>query len=385
MPSRKNPPPYELGQGQQRKKKVFNTKNVTNGACSPLTRTVANESLLATEGEKNATSKSLYGDPAARISSNLYSISDRIRLRAYQSVLKGIKGKSLLHIGCGMGLISLMAARNLASAVVAIDHSAIVDAAQVVAKQNGLQNISFFRGSLREMMGNFPVKKFDVILCEWMGTFLVNDPLLEDALFAREHLLAENGVMCPDGSSIHIVGVSDYAFYLETVEYWSNVYGFKMEPMKGLVRQEVETCAIPASNIVTSTSLIHTVNITEFRDADNKDTDERGFTVPFSVRATCNTTVNYLTFFVDATFTNPHDPGANFVIGIRPGGNNAWTETSVGLPQPLPLKCGETLSGELRVRVLNRERGVTLVEVTAQTDGKVLKEKTTGSYTYQRF
>ncbi|RNF14922.1 putative arginine N-methyltransferase [Trypanosoma conorhini] len=383
MTHKKNPPPYESGQSQQKRKNA-NVKNAANGNRS-LSRVVANESLLATEGEKNATSKSLYGDSSARISSNLSSIHDRIRFRAYQSVLKSIKGKSLLHIGCGMGLISLMAARNLASVVVAIDHSAIVDAAQVVAEQNGLQNISFFRGSLREMMQNFPVKKFDVILCEWMGTFLVNDPLLEDALFAQENLLAEDGVMCPDGSSIHIVGVSDYSFQLNTVEYWSNVYGFTMEPMKKLVRQEVETCAIPSSNIVTSTCLAHTVNIKKIRGAEEKESDENGFAVPFKVRATCNTTVNYLTFFVDATFTNPHDPGANFVIGIRPGGGNAWTETSVGLLDPLPLNCGETLSGELRVRVLDRKRGTTLVEVTAQTDGGVVAQKTTGSYIYQSF
>ncbi|ESL07883.1 arginine N-methyltransferase [Trypanosoma rangeli SC58] len=284
-----------------------------------------------------------------------------------------------------MGLISLMAARSLASVVVAIDHSAIVDAARVVAEQNGLQNISFFRGSLREMMDKFPVKKFDVILCEWMGTFLVNDPLLEDALFAQENLLAEDGVMCPDGSSIHIVGVSDYSFHLNTVEYWSNVYGFTMEPMKQLVRKEVETCAIPSSNIVTSTCLAHTVDIKRFRGADEKDSEENGFAVPFKMKATCNTTVNYLTFFVDATFTNRHDPGANFVIGIRPGGSNAWTETSVGLLDPLPLNCGETLSGELRVRVLDKKRGTTLVEVKAQTDGGVVAQKTTGSYVYQSF
>ncbi|KEG15544.1 putative arginine N-methyltransferase [Trypanosoma grayi] len=380
MPPKTNPPPYTSGQGQQKK-----SNNNAAGKKQPVKRIIANESLLATENEKTATSKSLYGDPTARISSNVHAIHDRIRLRAYQSILKGIKGKSLLHLGCGMGLISMMAARSLASVVVAIDHSAIVDAARVVAEQNGLQNISFFRGSLRETMASFPVQKFDIVLCEWMGTFLVNDPLLDDACYARDNLLAENGVMCPDSSSVHILGVSDYAFHLDTVEYWSNVYGFTMEPMKALVRQEVETCSIPAGNIVTSTCLAHTVNINNLKAPGEGEAHDNGFTVPFSVRVTRDATVNYLTFFVDATFTNPHDPGANFVIGIRPGGSNPWTETSVGLHQPLPLKCGETLSGELRVRVLDSERGVTAVEVTARTEGGVVAMETTGSYIYQRY
>ncbi|ORC93350.1 putative arginine N-methyltransferase [Trypanosoma theileri] len=415
MPSRKNPPPYASGPNHNKKNNNNNKnekKNNASGRNASVERIIANESLLATESEKHATSKSLYGDPGARISGNVHNIYDRIRMRAYQSILKNIKGKSLLHLGCGMGLISMIAARSLASVVVAVDHSAIVDAAQVVAKQNGLQNISFFHGSLRDVMPQFPLQKFDVILCEWMGAFLVNDSLLDDALFARDNLLAEGGVMCPDGSSIHVVGVSDYAFHLDTVEYWSNVYGFKMEPMKALVRQEVETCSVPAANIATSTCLAHTVNIATLKKSIESDMNGTGsssnnnnnnnggevegetakkmsgqdlndYTVPFSMRASRDTTVNYLTFFVDATFTNPNDPGANFVLGIRPGGSNLWTETSVGLPEPLPLRAGETLSGELRVRVVDRRRGAAAVDITARTDGGVAKVETSGSYVYQ--
>ncbi|KAH9599051.1 Methyltransferase domain [Trypanosoma melophagium] len=415
MPSKKNPPLYASGLNHHKKNNNNNDKrNNTTGRNATAERIIANESLLATESERHATSKSLYGDPGARISGNVQNIYDRIRMRAYQSILKNIKGKSLLHLGCGMGLISMIAARSLASVVVAVDHSAIVDAAQVVAKQNGLQNISFYHGSLRDVMPQFPLQKFDVILCEWMGAFLVNDSLLDDALFARDNLLAEGGVMCPDGSSIHVVGVSDYAFYLDTVEYWSNVYGFKMEPMKTLVRQEVETCSVPAANIVTSTCLAHTVNISTLKRSVENDANGNGnltggssssshnggdaeketakkmigqdlndYTVPFSVRATRDTTVNYLTFFVDATFTNPNDPGANFVLGIRPGGKNLWTETSVGLSEPLPLRAGETLAGELRVRVVDRQRGAAAVDITARTEGGVAKVETSGSYVYQ--
>lgn len=384
MPSKGYPPPY--GHNHVHSRRSHNNNKGPFKEKHNLERIVANDSLLATEGEKHATSKSLYGDPTARISSNVGNIYDRIRLRAYESVIKSIKGKSLLHLGCGMGLISMMAARAQASVVVAVDHSAIVDAARVVAQENGLQNISFFRGSLNETMEQFPVKKFDVVLCEWMGAFLVNNPLLDEALFAQKHLLAENGVMCPDSSSIHILGVSDYTFYLDTVEYWSNVYGFKMEPMKELVQREVETCSIPAENIVTTTSLTHTVNIADLKAADNAgDAQERGFVVPFSVRLTRDATVNYLSFFVDCIFTNPHEPGANFVMSIHPGGKNPWTETSVGLKQPLPLRAGETLSGELSVRVLDKERGLTAVDVTARTSGGVVTQETTGSYVYQRF
>nr|CCC93536.1 unnamed protein product [Trypanosoma congolense IL3000] len=350
----------------------------------PVKRIIANESLLATESEKCATSKSLYGDSMARISSNLHTIHDRVRQRAYESVLKSIKGKSVLHLGCGMGLISMIAARSLASVVVAVDQSAIVSSAQIVAKQNGLQNIFFFRGSLLDVLPNFPVNKFDVIICEWMGSFLINEPVLTEALYARDNLLASGGVMCPDSSSIHVVGVSDYAFHLDTVEYWGNVYGFKMDAMKPLVQQEVETCHIPASNIATISCLAHTVDIATMKSMD-ENPGANDFVASFNVCATRNATINFLTFYVNARFTNPHDPGANFVLGIRPGGNNPWTEVSVALRDPLPLKSGETLSGEFKVSVLNATRGITTVEVTARTSGGVVALETSGTYNYQRF
>lgn len=115
-----------------------------------------------------------------------------------------------------MGLYAMLAARHLASHVVAVDSSAIVDAAAQVAKDNKLCNITFLHGRLREVLHLLPVQKFDVILCEWMGALLLNEPLLADVLYARDHLLASRGQICPNKSSLHVAGVSDYGFRLDT-------------------------------------------------------------------------------------------------------------------------------------------------------------------------
>ena len=68
------------------------------------------ESLVATEDEKNPTSKSLYGDHLARISANLPLIHDRPRIAAFTGAIQnGMKGKTVLHLGCGIGLFSMIA------------------------------------------------------------------------------------------------------------------------------------------------------------------------------------------------------------------------------------------------------------------------------------
>ncbi|CAJ1015924.1 Methyltransferase domain containing protein, putative [Leishmania lindenbergi] len=381
-------------------------------------RVVLTESLLATEAEKNATSKSLYGDSAARISSNISTIHDHQRLRAYEVIFRNVRGKTLLHLGCGMGLYSMLAARGMAKMVIGIDSSAIVDAARVVAEQNGLKNIQFIRGRLCEALHQLPSDmKFDYVLCEWMGPLLLNERVLTDALYARDHLLTESGALCPNRASLHVVAVSDYAFRLDTEDFWSNVYGFQMEPMKELVRQEVEMCAIPGSNIVSAPCLAHTIHMdtlegltaeetatyeaqanqaAAIRDNEEENPVEhcwvpaavaqKGYEAAFTLSIARSATVHYLTFYLDAAFTSKTNPGANFVLAVRPGGQNNWTEVSVGLREPLPVNAGEKIQGTVRVYTPADKGGkVTVVEVTAKTAGQVAAIETFGTYYYQSY
>lgn len=383
---------------------------------------VITESLRITDAEKHATSKSMYGDSSARIYSNVFSIHDRIRHKAYDAIYRRIKGKRVLHLGCGMGLYSMLAAKAGAAHVVAVDHSSIVDPARVVAEQNGLENITFLRGYLRDVLKQLPhpSEKFDLVVCEWMGTFLLNERILADVLYARDYLLESNGSVCPSASSLHICGVSDYFFRLDTEDYWSNVYGFRMEPMKQLVRQEVEVCSIPSKNIVTNSCRMHTVDMSSIEGLDkeagevrtylaaaDKAEEERrakadnpiqaewtplgvavkGFEASFEITATQPSTIHYLTFFVDASYVSPSDPGANFIMGINPGaGANAWTEASVGLLDPLPVAAGERITGTMRAYTPPENGGkITVVEVSAKTEGKVAHIETTGRYVYQAY
>lgn len=341
---------------------------------TPGQKLVLNDSLLATETEKHATSKSLYGDNKARISSNVGAIHDRMRISAYSNIMQSLKGKSVLHLGCGMGLISMIAARALASHVVAVDTSAIVDAATVVAKENKLDNITFLRGKIQDVVGSLPVKKFDIVLCEWMGSFVTNDEMLEELIYCRDNLLAAGGLICPDKSNLHVVGISDYNYYFDSVEYWDNVYGFTMKPMKKLVLEEVSTCHIPRKCIATNSCLVHTVDVSKL-DMEK----DRAFTTKFSIQASTKTTIHFLTFYVDATFENPQDTGANFVLGFNPGGANAWTEVSVPLATHIPVNPKDVITGEVKVTPTAKH---TVVEVSAECKGSVSHVETSGKYVY---
>lgn len=342
---------------------------------SPIVRS---ESLLASDAEKNATSKSLYGDHKARVSANVGITSERIRTQAVSNALtQSVKGKSVLHLGCGVGLFAMMAARAMAKLVVAVDTSSIVEHSAEIARVNSLPNLKFFRGTVQDVQKQLdPEIKFDIILCEWVGAFLTNEKVLRELLWAKKHLLAPGGMICPDKSSLHVVGITDYQYYQQSVEYWENVYGFSMKPMIPLVMQEASTCAIPKNFIVTSACPVYTADIARLEDGGFENL---GYASTFSIKATKKATLHFLTFYVDCSFTHPTDPGANFVIGYNLGGFNCWTEVSIPLNEHIPLNVNETVTGTISVQP--NEKG-TLIRVDVESNSAVAKIKTHGEYTY---
>jgi predicted nicotinamide N-methyase len=342
----------------------------------PATPVVKSESLLASATEAQATSKSLYGDHKARISSNLHAVHDGVRNKAYMTAItNSMKGKTVLHIGCGMGLLSMFAARAMAKQVVAVDTSVIVHAATEVAKQNNLANLTFLQGSVSDGL-KLPLEKFDVILCEWMGCFVTNDTtLLKELMHCKKNHLADGGAVCPNKSALYVAGITDYDYKNDTVEYWNNVYGFSMKAMKPLVLKEPTACSIPHHLIKTSMAQVKAVDV-----MDIQQEADLTFTAPFSITVLEQTTLHYLTFYNDASFAHPTNAAANFIIGTTPGGRNSWTEVSAILPEALPVFTGDVVTGTVKI---DPKKGATTITVSVQCKNALVDHNTTADHHFQ--
>jgi len=292
-----------------------------------------------------------------------------------------------------MGLLSMVAARLIGGGaaaatatgaptgqIVAVDTSAIVTHAAEVAKVNKLSNLRFIRGSFVkkevDLPDEFKATKFDVILCEWPSAFVTNDTaLLKELLYCREHLLKPDGVICPNQASLHVGGVSDYAYRHDTMAYWDNVYGFKMSAMKELVAKEPTAGSLGPDLVATNTTVLKTVKI-----ADVKSADDFTFEGDFTVTANAKATLHFLTFFVDATFLHPVEPGANFVLPFAPGASNPWTEVSAQLPEPLPLNIGDAVKGHVKVS----PRGdVTDLTIDVEVKNALIEHKSRSQHHFQ--
>ncbi|KAH6676182.1 HNRNP arginine N-methyltransferase [Plectosphaerella plurivora] len=204
-------------------------------------------------------------------------LKDTIRTEAYRDFVYDnkhlFKGKVVLDIGCGTGILSMFCAKAGASKVIAVDKSDIIDKARENVFNNGLYDvISCIRGRIEDI--TLPVEHVDIIISEWMGYFLTYEAMLPSVLYARDKFLKPDGILVPSYSSIWVAPVSDPEFVSDHLSFWDDVYGFDMKAMKAGIYDDARVDIFPESTICGKPAQIahfdlHTVNAKdlEFRTA----------------------------------------------------------------------------------------------------------------------
>lgn len=102
-------------------------------------------------------------------------LKDTVRTRTYQaSIMRNghmFKGAAVLDVGCGTGILSMMAAKAGARKVYAIDMSSIANQAKQIVDENGLSDVVQVMHC--KMEDAILPEKVDIIVSEWMGFCLL--------------------------------------------------------------------------------------------------------------------------------------------------------------------------------------------------------------------
>lgn len=184
-------------------------------------------------------------------------LKDTVRTDAYRDFIYNnkhlFKGKIVLDIGCGTGILSMFCAKAGAAHVYAIDKSAILDKARENIFHNGLSStITCLRGRVEDII--LPVDKVDIIVSEWMGYCLLYEAMLPSVLFARDRYLKPDGLLVPSHNTIFVAPVSDPEYVTESVSFWRDVYGFDMQPMLEGLLKDVRVQVLPGEAVCGSAS-----------------------------------------------------------------------------------------------------------------------------------
>ncbi|CAF0811547.1 unnamed protein product [Brachionus calyciflorus] len=289
---------------------------------------------------------SVYVNSYSNYSIHLEMLQDQVRTEGYMKAILDNKDlfrdKVVLDVGCGSGILSLFAAKAGAKKVIAVDMSEILNKAVLISKENEYEDkIVFLKGKMEEV--KLPVDQVDIIISEWMGYFLLFESMLDSVLFARDkYLNKETGVVLPNFFDMHLFAVSDMETYDRTVNFWSNVYGFKMNVMRKVVCKDAQIQVIDKDKVVS--------DLFKFKDIDCmnvKVKDISKFSVDFSLKIIQDAILTGLGSSFDTYFNHSSLQNKSSFSTSPFHKETHWQQTLFQFEEPINAKKDDVITGKI--------------------------------------
>ena len=216
-------------------------------------------SSKAADSQANSPTGDYYFDSYSHYGIHMEMLKDQHRTGTYaDSILKNphlFKGKTVMDVGCGTGILSMFAAKAGAAKVLAIDCSSIAKQAAEIVKLNGFgDTIQVIKGRLEDLDAELkPYEgKVDIIISEWMGYFLVYESMLNSVLFARDKYGNKDIKLFPSHANMFVSGISDPQYIEDRFNVWNKVEGFDFSYCRRLSYIEPLVDSVEQSQIKTT-------------------------------------------------------------------------------------------------------------------------------------
>lgn len=316
-------------------------------------------------------------------------IADTVRTLSYAQFILSpanahlIRGKTVMDVGCGSGILSLFCARAGAKQVLAIDASDVAERAKANVEENGFSHvIRVFRGKMEELDEVLApwAGQVDFLVSEWMGYFLLYESMLPSVLYARDRYLKPNGILAPSHSRMVIAAATDKGVLCERLRFWDQVHGFHMPSMTQGLMDEAATEDVEAASIVSEPATLCDLPL------ESLPVRQPEFSTPFRLTITQPCTVHGFVSWFDTWFAprahesfgelppvrispvqpdevyglhlHRHDvvpesastPGEHVSFTTSPFGKPThWKQTIFLLKTPIEAQAGTVVDGEMRV------------------------------------
>lgn len=267
-------------------------------------------------------------------------LSDKVRTETYRDAIlnnkETFKGKVVLDLGCGTGILSMFSATAGAKKVYALDQSEIIYHAIDIVRENNLQEtITLVKGRLEDTKLN---EKVDIIVSEWMGYFLLFEGMLDSVIYARDHCLKPSGLLLPNRCNMSIVANGDVDTHKKLIDYWSDVYGYKMNCMKSEVVREASIDVVGSKYILSEPSVIKDIDI------NTCNIDVMDFTSEFKLPIVKDGTLTSFVGYFDTFFELPN--ATEFSTGPHKTPTH-WKQTVFYLRDCKEVKEGDVIEGTI--------------------------------------
>jgi len=343
---------------------------------------VVTNGSAAGKGDENVsvdemTSKDYYFDSYAHFGIHEEMLKDEVRTLTYRNSMCHNKhlfrGKTVLDIGCGTGILSMFAAKAGAARVIGIECSNIAQHAETIIKTNKLDDVvTIVKGKVEEVVLPDGIEKVDIIISEWMGYCLFYESMLETVLYARDKWLKPDGMLFPDKCSLYITAIEDRQYKDDKIHWWDDVYGFDMSCLRQVAIREPLVDVVDQKMVVTNHCLLLEVDLNTLRKED------LSFTRPFELSVRHDDYVHAVVTFFTVEFSKCHKRTWFSTAPEAP--YTHWKQTVFYLNDYATVKKGETLRGEFTLKQNSRNSRDLDFHLDLHFDGEVSSLHESNSY-----
>mmetsp|Transcript_31551 Transcript_31551/g.97562 ORF Transcript_31551/g.97562 Transcript_31551/m.97562 type:complete len:399 (+) Transcript_31551:222-1418(+) len=344
------------------------------------------------DSEERPPDPSAFGVYYARLQHQQNMLQDVVRTETYRRAIAAnandFRGKVVLDVGAGTGILSFFAAQAGAGRVYAVEASAMAERAAALAGSPG--NAKLARYAPEDASSNGPAKKrgsvvlstsklsadaawdaldpaarihivkgkvedvtipehVDVIVSEPLGFLLVHERMLEAFVAARDRFLRPDGLMMPSRGTILVQPITDGQLWQEQeakATFWraTDFYGVDLSALHEAALDEYFSQAVvgyfPPEITVSDDKASH-----EFDFGVCSAADLRNFTVPFRFAVTKTAIVHGFGCWFDTHFDGTTERVVLSTSPSRPGTH--WYQSRLLLRTPLAANPGQVLTGSM--------------------------------------
>ncbi|XP_022223735.2 protein arginine N-methyltransferase 1-B-like [Drosophila obscura] len=246
-------------------------------------------------------------------------------------------GATVLEVGCGSALLSMLVARQGAARVFAVDSGDVAQVARHLVRENGLDDvIEVIQGDIRQLK----LPPIDVIVAKWMGACLLYSTALDEVIYARDKWLKSKGYIFPDTARLYL-SVAEDRDRDPPRHYWSRFAGLNMS------RAACSVQHLPKVERVLQHQLISEPQQIWQMDVRTISSEQLSFTVPFKLHSQRREIIDLFVVHFDFGF-----PGgtAEEVVSTSPcAPSTHWRQTVFHIDQHLPIEPGDRFAGTFGV------------------------------------
>lgn len=177
-------------------------------------------------------------------------LADRVRNAAFHAALSRVivKGETTVaDIGAGTGLLGFLAAKLGARRVDLYESAEIAAVARKLLRHNRLRNCRILEMHSTEVM---EPNRVDVLVCETLGNYALEENIVETLNDARQRLLNPGGAIIPAAVRQFMCPVVSERFFAELTAWDSVGFGLDFGPAKTMTLNNIYVRTFTAGDLM---------------------------------------------------------------------------------------------------------------------------------------